>query len=396
MISVKLQLYTHKTLKDGTHPILVQILKDRKKKTISLGYSATVAQWNKNQNLPNSKHPNQQLLSRLIKLRINEIQEIILDFENKKKNFTLDDICNKFRKKDTTDTFIGYADRLINDFNRIGKIGNAKVYKFTRDTFLKCQQNQQIKLVDINYKTINDFENYLIEKGNKINTVSVHLRTLRAIINKAIKEEIIDRSLYPFKEIKIKNEKTRKRAVNKDIIKKFENLDVSKEENLQLYKDIFMFSFYNRGMSFVDVAFLQVKNIENNRVIYTRKKTGQLFNIKITDKTKEIIGRYSKLDDPESYIFPIIQRIGNEYLDYRNAMRLMNKKLKKLSELLKLDVPLTTYVSRHSWATIAKKSGISTSIISEGLGHESEETTQVYLDSFDTDVMDDANDLIIN
>jgi integrase len=144
------------------------------------------------------------------------------------------------------------------------------------------------------------------------------------------------------------------------------------------------------------LAFLKVKNIETGRLNYTRQKTGQQFSIKVTDKSKAIIDKYSNLKEPESYIFPIIYRKGKEYLDYRNAMRLMNKKLKKISDLLKLDVPLTTYVSRHSWATIAKKSGIATAVISEGLGHESEETTQVYLDSFENDVLDDANERIIN
>ena len=175
-----------------------------------------------------------------------------------------------------------------------------------------------------------------------------------------------------------------------------EELDVSKEENLQFWKDLFMFSFYNRGMNFVDMAFLKVKNIENARLNYTRQKTGQQFSIKITEKARVIIDRYNDLKDPESYVFPIIYRKGKEYMDYRNAMRLMNKKLKKISNLLKLDVPLTTYVSRHSWATIAKRSGIATAVISEGLGHESEETTQVYLDSFENNVLDDANDLIIS
>lgn len=396
MISVKLQLYKHKTLKDGSYPILIQVLKDRKRKTFSTGYSATLEQWNPKQNLASSKHPNQQLLNKLLKRKMLEIQDLILELENDRNNFSLDDISNKIKKTDTSETFDGFTQRLIDDLTRIGKVGNARVYKFTKSTFLKSIKNQQIKLHEINYKTIKNFEDYLFENGNKINSISVHLRTLRAILNRAIKENLIEQSNYPFKDISIKNEKTRKRAVNKDVIKNVEELDVSKEENLQLYKDLFMFSFYNRGMSFVDVVFLKVKNIENGRIVYSRKKTGQLFNIKITDKTKEIIDRYSNQDNPDSFIFPVINRKGNEYLDYRNAMRLMNKKLKTISEILKLDVSLTTYVSRHSWATIAKKSGISTAIISEGLGHESEQTTQVYLDSFDTDEIDKANDMIIN
>jgi integrase len=206
----------------------------------------------------------------------------------------------------------------------------------------------------------------------------------------------MEETSYPFKNITIKSQKTRKRAVNKDVIKMVEELDVSQQENLQLYKDLFMFSFYNRGMNFVDMAFLKVSNIVNGRIEYTRQKTGQQFSIKITDKAKEIISRYNDLKNADSYIFPIIYRKGMEYLDYRNAMRLMNKKLKKISTLLKLDVSLTTYVSRHSWATIAKKSGVVTAVISEGLGHTTEEITQVYLDSFENNVLDDANELIIS
>jgi integrase len=157
-----------------------------------------------------------------------------------------------------------------------------------------------------------------------------------------------------------------------------------------------MFSFYNRGMNFADMAFLKVSNIESGRITYYRQKTGQRFSIKITDKTKAIIDKYNDLNNADSYLFPIIYREGKEYLDYKNAMRLMNKKLKKISEILNLDIPLSTYVSRHSWATIAKRSGISTAVISEGLGHSTEEITQVYLDSFENDVLDDANELIIN
>jgi len=232
-------------------------------------------------------------------------------------------------------------------------------------------------------------------QGLAVNSRAVYLRQLRAIINKAIKLELYDEENYPFKNISIKTQKTRKRAVNKDVIKLVEELDVSMESNLQLYKDLFMFSFYNRGMNFVDMAYLKVSNIENDRIEYTRQKTGQQFSIKITDKAKEIINRYNDLKEKDSYIFPIIYRKGKEYLDYRNAMRLMIKKLKKISELLNLDVPLTTYVTRHSWATIAKRSGVATAIISEGLGHTTEEITQVYLDSFENDVLDDANELII-
>ena len=299
---------------------------------------------------------------------------------------------------------------MIQNFVDAGNKSNAIVYKSCLDSLIKFNNDKDFNLNDIDYIFVRKYNDYLNKKVNIIkkdkpdekklkltpNGISFYLRTFRAIINKAIKEGLIDESSYPFKNITIKSQKTRKRAVNKDVIKMVEELDVSKEENLQLYKDLFMFSFYNRGMNFVDMAMLKISNKKNGRIEYTRQKTGQQFSIIITDKAKEIRSRYNDLKQQDSYIFPIIYRKGNEYLDYRNSMRLMNKKLKKISELLKLDVPLTTYVTRHSWATIAKRSCVATAVISEGLGHTTEEITQVYLDSFENDVLDDANELIIS
>ena len=407
MASIKVILYEHKTLSNGSHPILISVIKDRKRKTISIGHSATPAQWNLKQNLPNSKHPNQSKLISRIKRIKTDINDIILEFENKKKPFTSTDVVNEYQNKSSDDSFEDYCTKLINTFKEIGKNGNAVVYQSTLESFKGFSKSKKYLLSDIDYSTVKKYQEYLskkvnISKDEKIekkltpNGISFYLRTLRAIINRAIKDGLIKEANYPFKNISIKSEKTRKRAVNKDVIKKVEELDVSDDKHLQFNKDLFMFSFYNRGMSFVDMAYLKVKSIENGRLNYTRHKTGQLFSIKITGKAQAIIDTYCKSNKPDDYLFPIIYRKGNEYQDYRNAMRFMNKELKKISTLLKLDVPLSSYVSRHSWATIAKKSGIATSVISEGLGHTTEEITQVYLDSFDNDVLDDANDLITN
>jgi len=226
------------------------------------------------------------------------------------------------------------------------------------------------------------------------NTISVHLRTLRAIYNRAIKEKAVSENLYPFKNFKIKIHSTEKRAIQKEDIDKIMEADLSERPDLVLPRDLFLFSFYMRGMSFVDIAYLNVGDIHGDRLTYERRKTKQKFSIRITDRAREVILKYNDLKVKKSYIFPILMRKGQEYLDYRNAMRLMNKKLKDLGDLAELDEPLTTYTTRHSWATIAKRMGVATAVISEGLGHDSEETTQIYLDSFENDVLDDANEMI--
>ncbi|NQU33019.1 MAG: site-specific integrase [Bacteroidetes bacterium] len=399
MASVKVKFLEDKVLKDGTHPIAVQVLHARKKKLFYIGHSLKKSDWDFKNNNPNTKHPNYRLMRARIKTAYNDLEAIILDFENTQDEFTLVDVAAKYKPELVNDnsavTFNSFVDKIITEMKKENRSGNADAYNKTKCTFENIY-GDNILITDIDETFVKDFIHKMTLNKLSVNSRGFHLRELRATVNRAIKEGIYDEAYYPFKNISIKTQKTRKRAVNKEVIKMVEELDVSKETNLQFYKDLFMFSFYNRGMNFVDIAFLKVKNIESGRINYYRQKTGQRFSIKITDKSKTILDRYSKLKDPESYIFPIIYRKSKEYLDYRNAMRLMNKKLKKISTILELDVPLTTYVTRHSWATIAKKSGISTAIISEGLGHESEETTQVYLDSFENDVLDDANELIIN
>jgi len=188
MTSVKLHLYTHKTLKDRSHPILFQILKDRKRKTISTGYSATVSQWNKSKNLPNKNHPNSRLLTNVLKKKVVDVETEVLRLEEKGKPYTLDDLVKRVKGIKSDYTFKTYAEEKIKELKDTGKTGNSCVYKYTLNAWQKYRKNKDIKLEEITYKEIKGFENYLFEIDNKPNSVSLHLRTARAIINKAIKE----------------------------------------------------------------------------------------------------------------------------------------------------------------------------------------------------------------
>lgn len=159
-------------------------------------------------------------------------------------------------------------------------------------------------------------------------------------------------------------------------------------------RDIFMFSFYTRGMSFIDMAFLKKKDLQNGILIYRRHKTGQQLYIKWEKPMQDIIEKYDTEDTP--YLLPIIKNINcSERQQYLSAVHLINRKLKKLGEILELPAPLTTYVARHAWASIAKSKNISVSVISEAMGHDSERTTRIYLASLDTSSVDKANKLIL-
>lgn len=402
MASIKVKFLTEKILSDGTHPIALQVIHNRKKKLFYLQHSLPKEHWDEEKNIPNKKATNHQLIKQRIKSAETSIQSIILQLENKGDPFTIEDIEIKFRPekiaKRTPTKFVEFVEGIITELETIKKFGNAKAYLNTKGVFVRFLKDkfkrENIDLLSINENLIKEFRADLVKRGGSTNGISFQLRTLRAIINRAIRHGLYPEENYPFKNITISSQPTRKLAVNKDVIQLIEKMSKSKDEYINLFRDIFLFSFYTRGMSFVDIAYLKVGNIENGRINYHRSKTGQLFSIKIIPKIETIINRYKKRKKADNYLFPIITRSGKEYLDYRNGMRLMNKKLKEISIILKLDVNLSTYVTRHSWATIAKKQGVATAVISEGLGHTTEEITQVYLDSFENDTLDAANDLV--
>jgi len=394
MASVRIYLKTNKVNKKGLHPIVLQVIHGRKRKLHWLGYYASEEQWDEEKNLPRKNHSNSTRLRNLIQTKLSQVEAIILDFENQQKPFTVEDIIEKMTIDEKSENIIAFTEKEIAKMKSLQQKGNAAVYQNTLNLFKDFRNDKDIAFKHIDKKFINQFKESLLSTGRKPNTVSIHLRTLRAIYNRAIDQKAVSENLYPFKNFKIKIHTTEKRAIGKEEIDRIIDLDLSDRDDLLLPRDLFLFSFYMRGMSYIDIAFLTVGDIHGDRITYTRKKTGQRFSIKLTDKARDIIARYNNLKDKKSYIFPILKRSGQEYLDYRNAMRLMNKKLKDIGEEAKIDEPISTYTARHSWATIAKSKGIPTAIISEGLGHDSEETTQIYLDSFENDVLDQANELI--
>ena len=190
-------------------------------------------------------------------------------------------------------------------------------------------------------------------------------------------------------------DKTVKRALPLEIIKQLKELDLSLNPRLELARDMFLFSFYTRGMSFIDMAQLTPSNLHGSTLIYRRQKTSQQLHIKWEPAMQEIVAKYKTDDSP--YLLPIAKGEGAIFWrQYKNAYSRITKQLKKIGEMIGLSVPLTTYVARHSWASIAKSKNVPVSTISEALGHDSEKTTQIYLSSLDTSVVDNANNLIIN
>jgi integrase len=401
MIKVNVCLYKSKTLKDKSHPVLIRFSQLKQRKYISTGLSSTNDDWDfKANRFKTNNSPKQKLHfknNNLIDKLVIQARSLIVDNFDFNRIYSIESMLEKLIKKNKPVSVFTFTESFIARLEKAGKNGNALAYKNTFGVFKSYRNEKDLSFDDLTYKVLINFEEDLQGRGRKINAISFHMRTLRSLYNKAIKEGIAQQELYPFKDYRVKREKTSKRAIIKGNISAIKDLDLSDELDLDKARDYFLFSFYTRGMAFVDIAFLKVNNIYNDRLTYTRNKTNQKFSIKLTPQITEIISKYNDLSIKDGYLFPIIiDPKGDIYTQYRNGMRLTNKKLNKLGEKIGLDIPLTTYVSRHSWATIAKREGVPTAVISEGLGHETERTTQIYLDSFENQVLDDANDLITN
>lgn len=288
--------------------------------------------------------------------------------------------------------FVSEQINLLREENRFGTANN---YEKTMRSLMSFVKDDKLAFSSFNERLINDYNTFLIKKGLVRNTISFYMRNLRAIYNKAMKKNIAVKKEL-FSEVYTGIDKTRKRAVNENIISKLYNLKLKKNSSLSLTRDIFIFSFCVRGMSFVDVAYLRNSDISGDVIHYCRHKTKQLMKVKIEPCIKTIISRYK--DNSRDYIFPIIKsNDDNEaYKQYRSAINIYNRNLGILSNMVGCSCKLSSYTARHSWAMAARQHDIPISVISAGMGHSSEITTQIYLKSIEDDIVDMANAKIIN
>lgn len=399
-VTVKITLYKQKQLKNGGHPVLLVLTKNRKRKRISLGVDCKIEHWNDDLSMVNHLCPNYEVVNKKLLRSKNRAEGILFHFEDINKDFSLQEFERKYKGINSGDVF-EYFDAVIKRMNDTGHVGNAEVYLGTRNTLDKFHKKKSLNFTDVNYRFLILFEEHLRKKGNLNNSISIHMRTIRALFNRAIKEEVCSPSVYPFKVYivsRLKNE-TSKLAISREDIMKIDRYQPTPHTKEELSKHIFMFSFYTMGMNYCDVVQLKHENIHNGRINYVRSKTGKRFSIKILPPVWVIINYYINIIGHKGYIFPVLDESYQSPQEIRSriksGLKRLNGHLKIIGKETGIQKKLTSYVARHSWATLMKNSGVSTAVISEGLGHSSEDTTQIYLDSFENKVLDDANEFLL-
>lgn len=323
---------------------------------------------------------------------VKQIQRIIKSLDNKGFSYTISDIKKTYLASQSKIMVLQYMEDHIEKLKKNRHYGTAKNYQCALNSFSSFLNGEDISFSLLNEGLVMEYNDYLESKGIVKNSISFYMRIWRAVYNRAVKERIVEQD-YPFCNVYTGIDRTRKRAVDEDTIKKLIQLDLKGHPGLELSRDMFVFSYCTRGMAFIDIAYLKKSNIEGTSLVYNRRKTNQLMIVKIEPCIRYYIDKYKIETEKTNFIFPLLEENNEKkmYKQYMAALSLHNLRLKKLSELIGISTPLSSYMSRHTWATTARNYQVPLYVISAGMGHSSEKTTEIYLASVDNTLVNNAN-----
>lgn len=323
---------------------------------------------------------------------VEQLRQIIRTLELSGGDFSARTVVEYFCSSRKVVSVLSYGQHLISRLTEKGKLGTARNLRCTLSSFADFLHGKDIALSMLDEVVVGEYADWLAKRGITSNSSSFYMRNLRSVYNRAVREEGIEQT-FPFRYVYTGIDKTAKRSVDEKVIIRLKGLELNDISGLGFARDLFLFSYCTRGMSFVDMAYLRHKDIRNGYICYKRKKTGRPLSIRIEQIVQEIINRYQKRTTGSCYLFPILHTEDDEqsYKQYQTGLRYYNKQLKKLASLLGENIVLTSYTSRHTWASTARKHNIPVAVISDGMGHTSEKTTLIYLSSIDTSVIDRAN-----
>ncbi len=393
MASIKVK-YRPSANKDKEGVLYYQIIHNRSARQISTTHRLYAHEWN-NEIIISTTNRRKYLqnVKECVARDIKQLQKIISQCRDTRTQYSADDIVRLFRNRERERFLFGFMHEVISRLKQMGKLRTSETYSATLRSFMQFRHERDISLGEIDSDLIIMYEAYLRARGVTRNTSSFYMRVLRAVYNRAVEKELtINRN--PFRHVYTGVEKTPKRAISLNAVKQIKNL-ILPEASLDFARDMFLFSFYTRGMSFIDMAYLKKDNLRDGTLSYCRRKTGQQMFVRWEKCMQDIVAKHKCIHS--DYLLPIIKpHKGDERTQYKNAMYLVNRKLKTIGKMIALQQPLTMYTARHSWASAAKFKNVPLAVICEGMGHDSETTTQIYLASLDTAVVDEANSVIIN
>ncbi len=397
MASIKVK-FRPSTVADHEGTIYYQILHERKPRQLLSEYHVFQSEWDESRAMVITTQTSERkafILSIRERIRwdVERLTKIVRKLDGNGLQYTADDVIDEFNRYAQEYSLFNFMESIIIKLKQNGKVRTSETYTSALNSFKKFRKDEDIMLDCLNSEVMEAYEAWHQSRGVAPNTISFYTRILRAVYNRAVEEDIVENK-NPFRHVYTGVDKTIKRALPLPVIKKIKALDLSLTPALDYARDMFMMSFMLRGMSFIDMAFLRKTDLQNGYITYRRRKTGQKLVIEWTNEMQLILDKYP--ENASDYLLPVIRNPGtNERCTYHNMGYNINHNLKAVAKVVGVTIPLTLYVARHSWASIAKSKGIPLSVISEGMGHDNEATTQIYLASLDTSAVDKANSLIL-
>ena len=379
--------------KAGT--VVYQVIHRRKVRLLSTHVRMLPARWEEYQTgtLPADNSPQLYQIER----GLERLKEIVRSLEQEEQPYSVDDITERYHKKDLSPSLFEFMRQIINDLTQQNKFSTAHNYQSTMNSLRDFAHGVELIFADLNATFIEKYEAWLSKRDLSRNTLSFYMRILRATYNKAVRAGWATQT-YPFQNVYTGIERTRKRAVPESTIARISQLELPPNSPLSMARDLFLFCYGTRGMSFVDLAHLRPSDIRGGVIRYNRRKTGQRMEVRIEKPMADILKRYKRSNgNPTPFLFPLLTANDQaaRYRQYQTALRQYNRLLGQLSRMVEADSGITSYVARHSWATAARAHNIPIAVISEGMGHTSERTTEIYLASLDNSVIDNANRIIV-
>ncbi len=334
-----------------------------------------------------------QSIRQRIKWDIDRFKKIVDELSCSKGIFSSDDIIDEFAICQQQQSFFNFMRSIILRLKEFGKQRTSETYSVALNSLRRFRNDRDIVFDEFDSDMMEAYEAFLTRQGLVPNSRSFHMRILRAVYNRAVEKQLTENK-NPFRHVYTGVDKTAKRALDIKTLKRIKDLNLDMSPKIDFARDMFLLSFYFRGMSFIDMAYLKKTDLINGYVVYRRRKTGQQLSIKWSMHMQNILNKYPA--NETQYLLPIITSvtIATE-TQFRSKQFLINVGLKKVAELVGIKMALTLYCSRHSWASIAKSKGVPVGVISDGLGHDSELTTQIYLSTLDTSAVDKANAMIM-
>lgn len=384
--------------KEGT--LYYHLIHQRHQRWISTHYHVFPEEWNDKKSVVivsnrNHRQAHLQLIQSKIDWEMRQMQRIIHDREMDSGSYSVDELVHDIRQLPPCQSVFTFFRQQIAQKEQMQCFGTKNNYTHAARRFIEFRGHDDLAFSQMTSGMIEKYQAWLFHRGVGQNTVAFYLRTLRTLYNKAVATgQAPDKEI--FAHVQTANVRTAKRAITIKNIRQIEKLALPHGSSLDKARDLFLLSFYLRGMSFVDMAFLKKSDLKFGLVSYNRRKTHQNLNIEWMKPLQTIIDKYTDQTQDSPYLLPILTgKEATPYTAYRRVEHNTNYNLKKIGQMIGLKMPLTTYVARHTWASIALRLNIPIATISEGMGHNSYKTTQIYLQSLDVATVNQANEKIL-